>query len=552
MPPLSTTEKFLFYQQMAMDSLHSYQLLDLKNDNNFLRENAHVIMAYIKHLHRGFYKTELFESFLTLVQHNQFFALRVVTLHRAQNICLCSDSDFQKHYNYSYHPNKCGILEVLKSRLEHEDPLITPLTFQSLSDTERSIDELICWLNEKYADGDSIEGQTLLFDSGFLGPEIVSQDVQSLKEKKQKLIKWPIHVDPFFSNKNVMCLRMLKKFKSTNGPIEIQVTVIDNVGVDVYSILYKKGDDIRRELAAETCIGIFNVFFSSFSNRNSHTKNEKKTQETTQSRSDKSSQSETQSDQDKETVNGTIKEIIDSITPYGKTYRVLPLLSGGVIEMVGCTPPKQLCRQHAEMTCCVDFFEYEALLAQNCPKCAAALSISRLSEAEGQRLIRSLAGGFISGYVLGVHDRHLENMKFDLCTWEFFHIDFGYLFNSRPNFDANLFAVPVSIRKQLGEINMNLKSEVMNGWDLFLKTSADGFIVMRRNAGVLVCLVALCFFFDDKIDKKFVEEWVNNILFIGQNESDAVELVIKDLQKFSVEKMIKDSQHEVLRWLRGI
>lgn len=63
-------------------------------------------------------------------------------------------------------------------------------------------------------------------------------------------------------------------------------------------------------------------------------------------------------------------------------------------------------------------------------------------------LLRTLAGGAVAGYLLGVADRHYENMRLaqDPTTGKacrFHHIDFGFLFGKRPLVDASLLALPV-------------------------------------------------------------------------------------------------------------
>ena len=73
-----------------------------------------------------------------------------------------------------------------------------------------------------------------------------------------------------------------------------------------------------------------------------------------------------------------------------------------------------------------------------------ALPVREAGEfAFSRALLHSAVGAFISGFVLGLADRHQDNML--LCGPQrdcFAHIDFGYVAGQRPWFDANLLPVP--------------------------------------------------------------------------------------------------------------
>jgi hypothetical protein len=99
-----------------------------------------------------------------------------------------------------------------------------------------------------------------------------------------------------------------------------------------------------------------------------------------------------------------------------------------------------------------------------------------------QRLlfIRSAAGGYVAGWVLGIRDRHQDNMMVR-HGHIFYQIDFGHMFNEKPTIDAPRFAIP-------GDMKMVMTNEE---WELFKDVCADAFRALHRMSNVIVslCLV---------------------------------------------------------------
>eukprot|EP01105_Mastigella_eilhardi_P017748 TRINITY_DN4095_c0_g1_i2.p1 TRINITY_DN4095_c0_g1~~TRINITY_DN4095_c0_g1_i2.p1 ORF type:complete len:501 (-),score=172.73 TRINITY_DN4095_c0_g1_i2:408-1790(-) len=80
-------------------------------------------------------------------------------------------------------------------------------------------------------------------------------------------------------------------------------------------------------------------------------------------------------------------------------------------------------------------------------------TLSTLDDNDLDHFIATAAGGYISAYLMGVRDRHRDNMMIkDGRT--FFHIDFGYVFNFKPWFDANRFAIPLEFKEKLDQRNV--------------------------------------------------------------------------------------------------
>lgn len=103
-----------------------------------------------------------------------------------------------------------------------------------------------------------------------------------------------------------------------------------------------------------------------------------------------------------------------------------------------------------------------------------------LSTEQRNTFIRSAAGGYVAGWVLGIRDRHQDNMMIR-HGHIFYQIDFGHMFNEKPTIDAPRFAIP-------GDMKTVMSPEE---WELFKDVSADAFRALHRMSHVMIslCLV---------------------------------------------------------------
>jgi len=88
---------------------------------------------------------------------------------------------------------------------------------------------------------------------------------------------------------------------------------------------------------------------------------------------------------------------------------------------------------------------------------------------------RSMIGSYLACWVLGIRDRHQDNMMIK-DNAIFFHIDFGFIFNDAPGFDAPIFSIPSGFRKNISP----------DEWGFFLKACGDSFSVLHQNAGLII------------------------------------------------------------------
>ncbi|KAJ5071895.1 phosphatidylinositol 3-kinase catalytic subunit type 3 [Anaeramoeba ignava] len=97
--------------------------------------------------------------------------------------------------------------------------------------------------------------------------------------------------------------------------------------------------------------------------------------------------------------------------------------------------------------------------------------------------IKSCAGYGVITYLLGVGDRHLDNL---LLTpdGKLFHIDFGYIFGS----DPKPFPPPMKLCKEMIDAMMGRKSTHYNYFKLL---SGEAFNVLRKSAYLILDLLSL-------------------------------------------------------------
>lgn len=100
-------------------------------------------------------------------------------------------------------------------------------------------------------------------------------------------------------------------------------------------------------------------------------------------------------------------------------------------------------------------------------------------------LHHSAVGAFTAGFVLGLADRHQDNMLLvgPPHAQVFAHIDFGYVAGARPWFDANLLPVPERFMRCLSAAGR---------WNAFVDDVAFAFAVLQQERARL-CAVAAVF-----------------------------------------------------------
>mmetsp|Transcript_18723 Transcript_18723/g.33490 ORF Transcript_18723/g.33490 Transcript_18723/m.33490 type:complete len:768 (-) Transcript_18723:189-2492(-) len=124
--------------------------------------------------------------------------------------------------------------------------------------------------------------------------------------------------------------------------------------------------------------------------------------------------------------------------------------------------------------------------------------------------LRSTVGGLVAGHVLGLRDRHSDNILISQ-GYKFYHIDFKHCFNLQTKvLDAPSMVIPKGLYKLLNNLNK---------WDTFVDHCVEAFVVLRRQCEHLIRLSTLMF--AGQVDPHIIEKSYIRSFFIGITEEKA-------------------------------
>lgn len=105
-----------------------------------------------------------------------------------------------------------------------------------------------------------------------------------------------------------------------------------------------------------------------------------------------------------------------------------------------------------------------------------------------QNFIRSCAGYCVATYVLGIGDRHNDNIMLQR-SGKFFHIDFGhFLGNFKSKMGVKRERAPFVFTPSMLDVIGGKKSD---NYELFKKLACDAFRVLRSHSNLLITLLVL-------------------------------------------------------------
>ncbi|CAO1628163.1 unnamed protein product [Parajaminaea phylloscopi] len=162
------------------------------------------------------------------------------------------------------------------------------------------------------------------------------------------------------------------------------------------------------------------------------------------------------------------------------------------------------------------------------------------------RFVRSCAGYCVVTYILGVGDRHLDNL---LLTPDgrFFHVDFGYILNR----DPKPFPPPVKVAKEMvdcmgGTTSLHYKR--------FRQLCFTAFSILRKNSGLILNLVGMMVdanVGDIKIEPDRAVAKVLEKFRLDLSESEAMGYFDDLLQQSSYLTVVFDRLHDAAQFFRS-
>lgn len=100
------------------------------------------------------------------------------------------------------------------------------------------------------------------------------------------------------------------------------------------------------------------------------------------------------------------------------------------------------------------------------------------------RMITTGAGAFVAAYILGVRDRHHDNILISKTDGSLFHIDFGYILGDQTTIDAGAFGITPDLKDVIcsyGSVN----------WDLFVQLCVTAYKIIRDKSRLIISFAVM-------------------------------------------------------------
>lgn len=110
--------------------------------------------------------------------------------------------------------------------------------------------------------------------------------------------------------------------------------------------------------------------------------------------------------------------------------------------------------------------------------------VGKFTPAAISRLITTAAGSFIAAYVLGVRDRHHDNIMISKQDGACFHIDFGHILGDETTIDTAGFAITPELQKVICQHSDE-------DWTVFVDLCVQCWVILRKQARLLIGFVSL-------------------------------------------------------------
>ncbi|ETO28377.1 hypothetical protein RFI_08755, partial [Reticulomyxa filosa] len=150
-------------------------------------------------------------------------------------------------------------------------------------------------------------------------------------------------------------------------------------------------------------------------------------------------------------------------------------------------------------------------------------------------LIASSAGSYIASFVMGIRDRHFDNVLIRASDCTLFHIDFGYVLGKSVSIDTSKFA-----------ITQDLKRLMSNYWPEFIQLGVRAYLILRARYQEILAFAKMAFCY--LVEPEEVEEFFQGIFHVeDQTEAEAARYIAKKIKESpdSVRTKFKNVVHQI-------
>lgn len=153
--------------------------------------------------------------------------------------------------------------------------------------------------------------------------------------------------------------------------------------------------------------------------------------------------------------------------------------------------------------------------------------------------IGTAAGSWVSCYILGIRDRHRDNIMIQQvseCQFALWQLDFKHVWNwTTGGVDAPILCVPRALKRVLLQLGV---------WFIFKQRIASAFRCLRRNYSVI--MQSARSLFRGISDDLAIQNCISNAFFIAKDEDAAVTSFLLDLDMsvYSFKKYLKNTFHQ--------
>ena len=141
----------------------------------------------------------------------------------------------------------------------------------------------------------------------------------------------------------------------------------------------------------------------------------------------------------------------------------------------------------------------------------------------------------MASYVMGVRDRHFDNVLIRDTDCTLFHIDFGFVLGDTASVDTSKFAITSDLKKLMGVF-----------WDKFIELGVQSYLALRQKHKYLIKYARVAFEYLNK--GEMVEEFIKHQLHIDDMTDDkAAKYIARKLKEspHSTKTKFKNVVHQI-------